>query len=58
LDWHAQISNPTIGDALLDGLRHNSHQIILKGKSMRKQSLTDSDYLKINLGERASDWND
>ena len=44
-DWHALISNPTVADALLDRLVHNSHTITLKGESMRKQSLTHSDQI-------------
>ena len=34
--WYDIIANPTIADAILDRLIHNSHQIHLKGESMRK----------------------
>lgn len=35
-EWHQLISNPTIADALLDRLVHNSHKIDLDGESQRK----------------------
>jgi DNA replication protein DnaC len=35
--WHDCIGDPTIADAILDRLIHNSHKITLKGGSMRKQ---------------------
>lgn len=34
--WHEAIGNPTLADAILDRLVHNSYQINLKGESMRK----------------------
>lgn len=34
--WYEMIDNPTVADAILDRIIHNSHQIILKGESMRK----------------------
>lgn len=34
--WHGTISDPTIADAVLDRLVHNSHKITLRGESMRK----------------------
>jgi DNA replication protein DnaC len=43
--WHAYINEPTLADAILDRLVHNSYRIALKGASMRKQkraSLTDA----------------
>jgi len=36
--WHDNIGDPTIADAILDRLVHNSHKIILKGSSMRKKN--------------------
>lgn len=33
--WHDLIGDPTIADAILDRLVHNSHKLKLKGKSMR-----------------------
>ncbi|MCP4985467.1 MAG: ATP-binding protein, partial [Colwellia sp.] len=36
--------NPTIADALLDRLVHNSHKIDLDGESQRKINLTPSDH--------------
>ena len=38
--WHAFLEDPTIADAILDRLIHNSHRITLKGESMRKQKTT------------------
>ena len=35
-DWHAQFPDPTLGDAILDRLVHNSYRLDLKGESMRK----------------------
>lgn len=34
--WYEMINNPTVADAILDRLVHNSHKIELKGESMRK----------------------
>ena len=35
--WHAYIEDPTLADAILDRLIHNSYRLPLKGDSMRKQ---------------------
>ena len=35
--WHEIIGNPTLADAILDRLVHNSYRISLKGESMRKK---------------------
>lgn len=35
-NWHENIQDPTIADAILDRLIHNAHKINLKGESMRK----------------------
>jgi len=34
--WHDLFPDPTIADAILDRIVHQSHQLILKGESMRK----------------------
>jgi DNA replication protein DnaC len=34
--WHAQIQDPTIADALLDRIIHDAIRLNLKGESMRK----------------------
>ena len=34
--WHAIIADPSLADAVLDRLVHNSHKLILRGDSMRK----------------------
>lgn len=35
-NWHEQIGDPTLADAILDRLVHNAHKIELDGDSMRK----------------------
>jgi DNA replication protein DnaC len=35
-DWHQTINDPTLADAILDRIVHNSHRLELKGESMRK----------------------
>ena len=42
--WHETIADPTLADAILDRLIHNSHRVELKGESMRKKKscLTDN----------------
>jgi len=47
-DWHNYLAEPTVADAILDRIIHNSHRINLKGDSMRKvkNSLHHSDTLK------------
>ena len=37
-EWHAQIQNPTLADAILDRIVHDAHRIELKGESMRKKT--------------------
>lgn len=37
-NWHQTIANPTVADAILDRLVHNSYKFNLKGDSMRKKS--------------------
>lgn len=34
--WHAYLADPTLADAILDRLVHNSYRLALKGESMRK----------------------
>lgn len=41
--WHDFIGDPTLADAILDRLIHNSHKIELKGESMRKKKSTVKD---------------
>jgi DNA replication protein DnaC len=43
-DWHENIRDPTIADAILDRLVHSAYKINLKGESMRKlrSSLTNN----------------
>ena len=35
--WHAYLGEPTLADAILDRLVHQSHRIVLQGPSMRGQ---------------------
>jgi DNA replication protein DnaC len=35
--WHDMIGEPTIADAILDRIIHNSHRIDLEGDSMRRK---------------------
>lgn len=35
--WHAFLADPTLADAILDRLVHNSYRLTLQGESMRKQ---------------------
>jgi DNA replication protein DnaC len=35
--WHTYLQDPTIADAILDRLIHNSYRLTLRGESMRKQ---------------------
>ena len=35
--WHAYLNDPTLADAILDRIVHNSHRIQMKGESMRKR---------------------
>jgi DNA replication protein DnaC len=36
-NWHEQIGDPTLADAILDRVVHNAHKIELDGDSMRKK---------------------
>lgn len=40
--WHQTISNPTIADAILDRVVHNSYKIKMKGESMRAGTASDA----------------
>lgn len=46
--WHEWVNDPTVADAILDRLLHNSYQIALKGESLRKNKalLTNNDETK------------
>lgn len=39
-DWYQQITEPTIADALLDRIVHNSHRLDISGDTMRKHFST------------------
>lgn len=38
--WHEAIGDPTLADAILDRLVHDTYKITLKGEFMRKQKST------------------
>jgi DNA replication protein DnaC len=40
--WHEAIGDPTLADAICDRLLHNSHRLMLKGPSRRKEGKLDS----------------
>jgi len=40
--WHAFLADPTLADAILDRLVHNSYRLALKGDSMRKHKSLNS----------------
>ncbi|MGH8112987.1 MAG: IS21-like element helper ATPase IstB [Rhodanobacteraceae bacterium] len=40
--WHAYLADPTLADAILDRLVHNSYRLALTGGSMRKQKTRTS----------------
>ncbi len=40
--WHDYIDNPTLADAILDRLVHNSYRVQLHGESMRKRQAIPS----------------
>lgn len=37
-DWYSKISDPTLADALLDRIIHDSHRLELSGESLRKKT--------------------
>jgi len=38
--WHTYLEDPTVADAILDRLIHNSYRLALEGESMRKHKTT------------------
>ncbi|WP_083636600.1 MULTISPECIES: ATP-binding protein [unclassified Bradyrhizobium] len=50
--WRDMVGEPTIADAILDRIIHNSHRIALKGDSMRRKKaarpLTDVENSETN----------
>jgi DNA replication protein DnaC len=39
--WHDHLGDPTVADAICDRLLHNSHRVMLKGPSRRKEESTE-----------------
>ena len=38
--WHEYLADPTLADAILDRIVHQSHKLKLKGESLRKKETT------------------
>jgi len=51
--WHAQIQDPTLADAMLDRLVHDSLRLALKGESMRKLTSPLKDETDLTAEENA-----
>lgn len=39
-DWHVNIGDPTLADAICDRLLHNAYKVTLKGDSMRRKNIS------------------
>ena len=48
--WAQVISDPTIGDAIVDRIIYNAHRIELKGTSMREKSKQNGPAEEPSLG--------
>jgi DNA replication protein DnaC len=46
-DWHQHIGDPTLADAILDRVIHDSHRMELTGESMRKKTARVATYTKL-----------
>jgi len=46
-DWHVNIGDPTLADAVCDRLLHNAYKVTLKGDSLRRRSVN-----KTQTGEK------
>lgn len=53
--WHQQIQDPTLADAILDRIVHDSLRLVLKGESMRK--LTSKIHLSLETSQQSTDPN-
>jgi hypothetical protein len=51
--WYEIVGDPTLADAILDRLVHNSHRIALAGKSRRKPEEAER-HVSTRLSKRAS----
>jgi len=58
-DWHPNIGDPTLADAICDRLFHNAYRIELRGDSMRKDqggpAATTAENTKTEKGGRLAD---
>jgi DNA replication protein DnaC len=50
--WHEYLNDPTLADAILDRIVHQSHKIKLKGESLRKQEVENP--MEIPQNQKAS----
>jgi DNA replication protein DnaC len=39
-NWHSALGDPTLADAILDRLVHNTYRINMNGESMRKRKIS------------------
>lgn len=46
-DWHPNIGDPTLADAICDRLLHNAYKVVLKGDSMRRRSTASKQKIEI-----------
>jgi DNA replication protein DnaC len=45
-NWHGALGDPTLADAILDRLVHNTYRINMKGESMRKRKISLTENLQ------------
>lgn len=50
-DWHPNLGDPTLADAICDRLLHNAYRLELRGESMRKKPVGNQPVDKINEGD-------
>lgn len=50
-DWHPNLGDPTLADAICDRLLHNAYRLELRGESMRKKPVGNQPVDKINKGD-------
>ena len=47
-DWHPNIGDPTLADAVCDRLLHNAYKIEMRGDSMRnRKQVTKTDHKEV-----------
>jgi len=53
-DWHPNIGDPTLADAIMDRLLHNAYKIEMRGDSMRMNRSTRAERRVIETSEKLS----